>query len=347
MRKSSITLKHFKEVQVHHFLHNSREKPTSNSIFSTEKNYTNVDGRSAIKNFWKEFSIRSKKYTEKTNKKLPKNTIKHISGIFNINENTTKKQIENVIKYLEKSLDTKVIQYSIHKDEGHIDENGNKKINYHVHLEMIGLDSEGRSVRKKITRQYLRNLQTEVAKILGMERGQDIRKTKRKRLDTYQYKRHKKLSDEETKKLKEQLKQKENVIEQLKNEKKQLENEVSNLKSEKKVLQKENLDLKKELKYRKEKLKTLRQILILINKKVNLYTKEDYKKISNIKKEIKNITKNKLIKNIDESIDELVEHYINIIREAVDNINILQNEIQQLHKLKTNNKKLNKKYRLM
>lgn len=347
MRKSSITLKHFNDVQVHHFLHNSREKPTSNSIFSTEKNYTNADGRTAIKNFWNELNKRIKKYTERTNKKLPKNTIKHISSIFNIDENTTKEQIENVIKYLEKSLDTKVIQYSIHYDEGHIDENGNKKVNYHVHLEMLGLDSNGRSVRKKITRQFLRNLQTEVAKILNMERGQDVRKTKRKRLDTYEYKRYKKLLDEETKKLKEELKKKENEIKKLKDENTFLKKRILDKEKELEDKNNEISDLKNELKERKEKLKTLRQILILINKKVNLYTKEDYKKISNIKKEIKNITNNKLVKELDESIDELVEHYINIIQEAVDNINILQNEIQQLQQLKTNNKRLNRKYRLM
>ena len=330
MRKSSITLKHFNDVQVHHFLHNSREKPTSNSIFSTEKNYTNVDSRTSIKNFWKIFNERSKKYTENTNKKLPKNTIKHISAIFNIDEHTTKEQVENVIKYLEESLDTKVIQYSIHYDEGHIDENGNKKINYHVHIEMVGLDSNGRSVRKKITRQFLRNLQTEVAKILNMERGQDVRKTKRRRLDTYEYKRHKQLIDQE-------LKQKNEIINQLKKENEELKEKLKELEP-----------TKEQLKERKEKLKTIRQVLILINKKVNLYTKEDYKKISNIKKEIKNITNNKLVKELDESIDNLVQHYINIIQETVDNINILQDEIQQLQQLKTNkNKRLNKKYRLM
>jgi len=214
MRKSSITLKHFKEVQVHHFIHNSREKPTSNSIFSVENNYTNRDYKNSMKTFWKYFNERVKKYTAQTGKKLPKNTIKHISGIFNITDTTTKEQVENVIKYLEESLDTKVIQYSIHKDEGYIDEEtGEKKINYHVHFEMIGLDSNGRSVRKKIDRKYLINLQTKVSEILGMERGESVKKTHRKRLDTYEYKRHKKLEEETIKHLKNSLKNNEKIIE--------------------------------------------------------------------------------------------------------------------------------------
>ncbi len=299
---------------VGYFFHNSREKPTVNSIFSTENNFTNISGRKSVKIFWDELGKRIKKYTERTGKKLPKNTIKHISGIFNINENTTKEEVEKVIKYLEDTLDTKVIQYSIHKDEGYIDENGNKKINYHVHLEMLGLDSEGRSVRKKIDRKYLRKLQTEVSRILKMERGEDVRKTRRKRLDTYQYKEHIKRQKSELQELK-------NEIKRLKKENENLKNEITNLKNE--------------VKERKQKLKKIREILILINKKIQLYTKNDYKQISNIKKQLKQLTKDKLVVEIDKNIDNLVDYYIDIIRESVDNINELKEEIQRLQALKT------------
>ena len=311
MRKSSITLKHFNDVQVHHFLHNSREKPTINSIFSVEKNYTNVDGRSAIKNFWNEFNKRSKKYTEKTNKKLPKNTIKHISGIFNITENTTKEQIENVIKYLEKSLDTKVIQYSIHYDEGHIDENGNKKINYHVHLEMIGLDSEGRSVRKKITRQFLRNLQTEVARILNMERGQDIRKTKRKRLDTYEYKKHKKLLDKE-------LKEKNEIINQLKKENEELKEKLKELEPTKE-------QLKKYIKMTKE----LRKIIKEINKGINLFTKGDYDYITKVQKDIRN-NKYTTIIELNDNINSLIIFFIKKLENKEQYIRLLEEKLKEV-----------------
>ncbi len=321
MRKSSIHLEHHKEVMVGYFFHNSREKPTVNSIFSTENNFTNMSGRESIKMFWNELGKRIKKYTERTGKKLPKNTIKHISGIFNINENTTKEEVEKVIKYLEDTLDTKVIQYSIHRDEGYVDENGNKKVNYHVHLEMLGLDSEGKSIRKKIDRKYLRKLQTEVSKILKMERGEDVRKTKRKRLDTYEYKEH---------------------IKRQKLELQELKNEIKQLKKENESLKKENQELKEELKERKEKLKKIREILILINKKIQLYSKEDYKEISNIKKQLKQITNNNLIMEIDKNIDNLVDYYINIIRESIDNINMLKEEIQRLQTLKTTVSKKNK-----
>lgn len=326
MRKSSITLQHHKEVAVHYFYHNSREKPTTNSIFNLDNNFTNRDAKKAIKFFWSEFNKRAKKYKQRTGKKLPSNTIKHISGIFNIDENTKEEDIKKVIEYLEKNLDTKVVQYSIHKDEGYIDEEGKKHINYHVHLEMLGLDSEGRSVRKKITRSFLRELQTNVAKILNMERGQDVRKTKRKRLNTYEYKRHIKLMNEETKQLKEKIKelQKENKI---------LKNENKILKDENKILKNENINLKEELKKFKDKLKTLRNILILINKELKLYTKEDYQKITEIKKEIKkeNI---KTINEIDENINKLIEYYTNKIKEQQKLNKEMYIYIQQLENLK-------------
>ena len=255
MRKSSIVLKSFKDVQVHYFYHNSREKPTSNSIFDINNNYTNKTSKESIKSFYREFSIRSKKYTERTGKKLPSNTIKHISGIFNITETTTDKQIKEVIKYLEDTLGTKIIQYSKHLDEGFKNKNGEEKINYHVHLEMIGLDENGWSIRKKLTRQYLRNLQTEVSKILGMERGQDVRKTKRKRLDTYQYKIHKKLLDEE-------LKIKNEMINKLQKENKELKQKIKGLEPNKEQLKKY---------IRNNKYTTIRELNNNINNLINFF----------------------------------------------------------------------------
>lgn len=311
MRKSSITLKSFKEVQVHYFYHNSREKPTSNSIFSTDNNYTNVNSKTAIKSFWREFSIRSKKYTDRTGKKLPSNTIKHISSIFNINEHTTNEQILNVIKHLEDTLGTKIIQYSIHKDEGFKNENGEEKINYHVHLEMIGLDEEGRSVRKKLTRQYLRNLQTEVSKILNMERGQDVRKTKRKRLDTYQYKIHRKRLDEE-------LKQKNEEIQKLQKENEELKQKIKELEPTKQ-------ELGKYIKMTKELRRTIKEI----NTNLDLFVKGDYDRITELQKDIR-INKFKTIRELNNNINNLINFFISRLENRDEYIEQLQNKLNNI-----------------
>jgi chromosome segregation ATPase len=107
---------------------------------------------------------------------------------------------------LEEKLDVKVYQVALHRDEGYIDEKGKKHINYHGHILFSGLDSEGRAIkRNKLNIHVLKQLQTEVAKILNMERGQPS-KSKRKHLDIYTYKQIKKQEAELIKELKKDIK---------------------------------------------------------------------------------------------------------------------------------------------
>ena len=333
MRKSGITLQYHKNVAIGYFLHNSREKPTANSIFKEEKNIVNVNGKKAMINFFNELKRREKKYIERTGKNLQKNAIKHISAIVNLDHFHTEEDLKKLIEWLEKELGTKVIQYAIHRDEGHIDKiTGEKKINYHAHLEMLALDEDGYSIRRKISPSFLRKLQTEVAKILNMPRGESIKKTKRKRLDTYEYKEAMKLKEKETLKLR-------NEIEQLKKEKEQLENEVNNLKEEKKILEKENLDLKNEIKTRREKLKMIREILIKINKQLELFNKQDYKKMQSVRQQLKELKTNansKLINEIDNNINNLINEYLNILDIAIQKNEEVKILASELERLKTN-----------
>lgn len=189
-----------------YFAHNSRESKTTNSIFKDEKNYCSCSKDEAFKIYRSELEKRSEAYTNRTGQNLQKKAITHLSAIVNFEQNHDEKDIQKVCDYLEKKFDTKVIQFSLHRDEGHIDENGTAIKNYHAHIEMMGLDSEGASVRKKLTRKSLSNMQTDVAELLEMERGRNFNKefkefkngerdtmpTKAKRLDTYEYKAHKK-----------------------------------------------------------------------------------------------------------------------------------------------------------
>lgn len=188
-RISSI---HIEAGNIGYLFHNDRSKPTANSIFSQEKNEYSTNAQTALKIYHDEMKKRTKAYTEKTGKKLPKNTLTHLSAIVNLDERHTLEDMQKVAKYLEETLGTKVFQIAIHKDEGYKDETG-EHINYHAHLEMLGLDENGRSVRKKLTRKYLIRLQDRVAEILQMERGINYtkeRKKRPKRLNTYEYKEH-------------------------------------------------------------------------------------------------------------------------------------------------------------
>lgn len=180
----AISSIHFAAGKGGYFAHNSRETPTKNAIFSDEKNYCSANKDEAFKIYRDELEIRTKAYLDNHpgRKKLHEKTITHLSAIFNFNHDTTVEQAQAVCQYLEKKLDTKVIQMSMHRDEGHHKKHSHteeeqelhdllKIKNYHGHIEMLGLDSQGNSIRRKLDKPMLRTIQTDVAAILGMERG--------------------------------------------------------------------------------------------------------------------------------------------------------------------------------
>ena len=188
MAKSSI---HIQAGAYNFFRHNDRSSPTKNSIFNDEKNECSQPAEAAYQVWKKAIEERAAKYTERTGQKLNKKTITHLSAIVNLNAHHTLDDLQPLADYLEEEFGTKIIQTAIHRDEGHWGEDGTAEKNYHAHLEMVGLDDEGRSVRRKLTRAALSKLQTKTAKILGMERGTNYaaeRKPRPKRLDTYEYK---------------------------------------------------------------------------------------------------------------------------------------------------------------
>lgn len=194
-RKSSI---HIESGSPGNFNHNPREYETINSIFSMDNNEVSLDAKSAIELYRKELRFRTEAYTARTKQKLQKNSFTLLSAVINLEEHHTLKDLDPLIKYIQETLDTKVIQTAVHKDEGFEMENGEKKINAHAHFEMMGIDSLGRSIRKKLTRKYLIELQTITAQLLGMPRGGG-EKRKRKRLGTYEYKEAMRRFDEERK----------------------------------------------------------------------------------------------------------------------------------------------------
>lgn len=188
MAKSSI---HIDSAKVNFLAHNTRSKKTVNSIFDDEENYYSCDFDSAVKLYREELAKRSAKYTERTGQKLQAKTVTMLSAVVNLNQHHDEHDLHKIVDHLEQTLDTKVINYAIHRDEGHRNDKGQPVKNYHAHIVFMGLDSEGRSVRKKLTKGYLSKLQDKTAQLLDMERGTNYakqRKQRPKRLDTYEYK---------------------------------------------------------------------------------------------------------------------------------------------------------------
>ncbi|BCZ20069.1 hypothetical protein NHP190012_17110 (plasmid) [Helicobacter sp. NHP19-012] len=82
--------------------------------------------------------------------------------------------LEKLVKHFKTKYGFQCYQIAIHRDEGHRDEYGDTIINHHAHLEFVTLDETTGKNRFRGSLQRPRALglmQTEVAQILGMERG--------------------------------------------------------------------------------------------------------------------------------------------------------------------------------
>lgn len=279
MGKASI---HIQRASGGAITHNSRENYSKSVVFKDEVNELWNDKKQAFKIYREELKTRVEAYTNRTNQKLQKTAVTHLSAVVNLEQHHTLKDLEKIKDELEKVFDTKVFQMAIHRDEGKIKhkETGeylvsgidffynpdDKKYyskkdkhtflnelnindydiekNYHAHIEFMGLDSEGQAIRQKMNRFVLSNLQDFTAQTLDMERGNNYQiKKSVKRLDTHEFKASKK-EENEVKKI-------------VKNEKSKIvkkANEIINSEREDKKKLKEELEelKKKNSKFREE-----------------------------------------------------------------------------------------------
>jgi hypothetical protein len=245
LAKSSI---HIEKGKIGFLFHNDRTQKTVNSIFSDEENEYSNNGENAVQIFRNELKKRSDAYTKRTKQKLQKNAVTHLSAIVNLNANHKLEELYPICDLLEKTLDTKVFQVAIHRDEGHI-KNGKAIKNYHAHIEFLGLDSTGASVRRKLDKRFLSNLQEQVATLLQMERGHNYareRIPRPKRLNTYEFKEAKKREEE--------------------------------------ALKSAEFKTVKEL---KAKMEEMRKQMIAQNQISSVFTKEDYQSLAKLKKTLK------------------------------------------------------------
>lgn len=190
--------------------HNSRENFSYSVVFTDEKNELDNFQDDAYKIFRSELKERTKKYTERTGQKLQKNAVTQLSAVINLEQHHTLKDLKPIAAELEKKFDTKVFQMSIHRDEGklvskedmselysgkdfflntkdnelYFDKKFSRKIdmndyevvkNYHAHIEMMGLDSDGKAIRQKMNKVVLQQIQTSTAATLKMQRGKETK----------------------------------------------------------------------------------------------------------------------------------------------------------------------------
>ena len=206
---------HFENGKEYEFFHLDRTRPTKNTIFpSPDSVIVDRSGFEAKMLYRTLFEQRKAIYEQNTGQKLQKSVVPLISFVLNIKEDTKLEDVKKFAQRIEKEFDTVALQTAIHRDEGHIDPiSGKEKVNHHAHILFLGLNSQGKSIKRQINKRKVKKaMQDWAAEILQMERGEERKKTKRKRLGTHEYKEAKKRKNQEIKKLAEIIKKKEKKL---------------------------------------------------------------------------------------------------------------------------------------
>ena len=313
-------------------LHNARENFSYSVVFTDGKNELWNDSKTAFKMFRDELEVRTKAYTKRTKQKLQKNTATSISAVVNLEQYHTLKDLEELRDYLEKEFGTKVFQMAIHRDEGKLINKKNPKVtlvsgktfflnpknellyhdkeftnlvnldewtiekNYHAHIEMMGIDEDGNSLRKKMNIYKLSKLQDFVAQSLNMERGNnnvlvdEDGKVKRKNTKTTKRKDPKELKEEALIKNELNLKSKKEKNKLIK----QANEIINNEREEKKKLKEELEELKKANNLFREEIKT----------NEDLSTRENFKLQEDLNRQLQEDLKNKSIE-LDEALKQI------------------------------------------
>ena len=115
-------------------------------------------------------------------------------AVVNLEGRHSLEDMQPVLKLLQEKYHLTPTSVAIHRDEGYYDElHGTIKYNYHAHIPCYTV-YQGKSVMRTIGKKQLSDMQTEVADLLGMQRGQ-INSTA-KRLEQSEYRRLAKVKQE-------------------------------------------------------------------------------------------------------------------------------------------------------
>ena len=196
-----ISSLNFKKSITVNIEHNNRSMPPTYLLVKGGKGfqsrYVSFNGsKSAVETRDKYIEACQQAYLREKGKKFQAKSYLW-SAVINLKESSTIEDVSKVRKYLEKETGFKCYQLALHADEGYVDDDGVIQINYHAHLEFVTLDlATGINLQRKLSPAKLRELQTGVAAVLQMERGEDKRISGRQRIEPRQYARAAKLLKE-------------------------------------------------------------------------------------------------------------------------------------------------------
>lgn len=303
--RNRISSGHFKKSTSFQVFHNSSIRP--DYAIGGELSYT-LKGYEALKLKEKIIQEAKEAYTQHTGQKFQAKSYEW-SLVVNLKPESTMQDLEKLSEHFFKKYGFQCYQIAIHRDEGHINEQGEKVINHHAHLEFITLDKQtGKNNynRQKISPKVLREIQKEIADILEMERGQDRRLTGRQRIEPRQYAQMKEAEKRERKELEQEL-------ENLKGREKEIIQELENIKKEKETTL-------NQVKSKNDEMLTKKQIITYIEliRKQSIgkgYPKEFFNALSAFKKEVIQNNKKLSLKEIQERINKIFEPFDEILKE--------------------------------
>lgn len=180
MAKSSIN---FQKSKGHSYDHNFR-KDEPNYLLKAENRLENF--------YWQNEKTAREIFDEEllnTKRKggpIPRFENSHWEAVLNLNKNHTLEDVQKVARYIEQKFNITCATIAVHRDEGHY-KNDKPQYNFHAHITFVTYKDGQQNWRKeKIKPADLRELQTAVAEILQMERGQE--NSEAERLSHRQYK---------------------------------------------------------------------------------------------------------------------------------------------------------------
>ncbi|WP_044418514.1 hypothetical protein [Halarcobacter anaerophilus] len=224
--------------------------------------------------------------------------------------------IKDYIEHFEKDNNTKIRHWSYHNHEGHINPSGEEEINRHVHFLFDNVSNDGQMIRRNLPKSFFKEQQDviyEVSKkyITDIERAKESEYTeveiegRKVKINKRKHQHHRTW-------------RKEKELETQKN--KQLDQEIEQIKA--------NQDLAKQ-KDLKEEIAKLR-----IELKENAAVREDYAKLEQLNKELKELIKDKNL-----TIEEL-QNKLKELEFSMTSINKKDNNTHATHITQVNNTQL-------
>lgn len=186
---SQISSINFKKSFAINAEHNDRTLPPSYLIDNEKGAECDRDAEQARELKGQIIAQAKEAYINRTNQRFQAKSYEW-SAVCNIKPDTTMDDLKRLAQHFYHKYGFQCYQIAIHRDEGHIDEDGKEQINHHAHLEFIMLDKNtGVNCFKMrdFPKSKMREIQSEVSQILQMQRGEDKRKSGRQRTEPRQY----------------------------------------------------------------------------------------------------------------------------------------------------------------